>query len=191
MDEDDMVEPNVSTLDLLKAQRARKAAAMKAQEESETESETEDETTRNPLPTSENAPPASERALPASKNPPPASENPLHASKDLSWNFVEEAAVPPGLRRKDLVRMPLGDTAQHNSPVRSENAGCLSTLPVASTSAAIGIQMCRAPSSEPLKAHAFQASQASQQLHAHQSRSTQKSPFSSVGKSGWHKKSGN
>lgn len=106
MDEEDMVEPNVSTLDLLKAQRARKAAAKKAKEESETESETEPE---NPPPTSENLPSASEN-----RDPPPV-------SNQLSWDFGDEATVP----------LP----AQHNPPIRSEITRP-STPPVASTSAA-------------------------------------------------------
>ena len=42
-----MVQPIVSTLALLKEQRARKAAAKKAAEDSETESETQPESSEN------------------------------------------------------------------------------------------------------------------------------------------------
>ena len=168
MDEEDMVEPNVSTLDLLKAQRARKAAAKKAKEESETESETEPE---NPPPASENLPSASEN-----HDPPPM-------SNQLSWDFGDEATVPHGLRsnllHKDVTSNDL--PAQHNPPIRSEITQP-STPPVASTSAANHPH--QAPSSEPLRRH---ASPASKKPHAHQTQSTQirRSP---VGKSHRSKK---
>ena len=95
MDEEDMLQPNIPTLNLLKAQRAHKAAAKKAKEEHEsvTESESEPE---NPPPVSDNPPSAS---LPASENPPSNLNQPL-----ASWNFSDIAAVPPGLHRKNITR---------------------------------------------------------------------------------------
>jgi hypothetical protein len=71
MDEEDMLEPNVSTLDILMAQRARKAAAKRqAEEESETESESENEI-RNPAHTS-NAQPSGSGSTPTLTSTSPA-----------------------------------------------------------------------------------------------------------------------
>jgi hypothetical protein len=71
-DQDD-TEEAVSTLDILKAQRARKAAARKAKEEdSVTESDSEDEDVT---------------VAPASRT-----------SNPMLWNFSDEGAIPPGQR---------------------------------------------------------------------------------------------
>ena len=119
INEEDILHPTVSTLDLLKAQRARKAAAKKALEESETESETQPEFRIDP----ENPPPVPPSEIPpstpASEIPLSASEDSLAASKHLSWDFADERTVPPGLRRKDVQRRnPYADTAQHNCDKR-------------------------------------------------------------------------
>jgi hypothetical protein len=103
MDEEDLVEPVVSTLNLLKAQRARKAAVKKAEEDSDTEPETQ------------------------TYNPPPASEIAPRVENQQSFNSADEAAVPPRLRHKDVTRNnPHGDSAQHNprptSPVASTSS---------------------------------------------------------------------
>ena len=159
-----MLQPNVSTLALPKEQRARKAAAKKAAEESETESESQPENLNPPS---------------ASENPPSASENPTPTQ--LSWDFSDEATVPPGFRRKDVTRSePHVDTAQleNNPPIRSENTRH-SNPPVASISA--GNQLRRR---EPSPQHRLRhASQASQQLREHQTQSSQKCRSSPVRKS--------
>lgn len=172
-----MVQPNVSTLDLLKAQRARKAAAKMAEESvTEDESETENQLKENPPPISE--------------NPLPTSDDPLLVSSDrLSWDFADEAAVPPGLRRKDVARNDAhSSTAQHNPPIRSEKTRS-STPPTALSSAAGGGP---SSSSEPLLQRAPLASQQQkQQLRVRQILSTQTRHSSPVGKSRRLQKSAN
>ena len=154
-----MVQPNVSTLALLKEQRARKAAEKKAAEESETESDSQPE------------------------NPPSASENSPVRPPQPSWDFSDEAAVPPAFRRKDATRSePNTGTGEleHNPPIRSEKTR-RSTPPVASGSIPAAIQLRRRePSPQPQPRH---ASQASQQLREHQTQSTQKRRSSPVNQS--------
>jgi hypothetical protein len=104
MDEEDIVE-HVSTVDLLKTQRACKAAAKKAAEDSETESESQ----TDPKTPSDDTPRASE-------NPPPVENQP-------SSDFADEAAVPPGQCRKDVTRNnPRGGNTRHTPPVASTSA---------------------------------------------------------------------
>ena len=143
IEEEDMVQPNVSTLALLKEQRARKAAAKKAAEDSETESETQPEPSENL------------NLLPASENPPSASENPLVTPTRLSWNFSDEAATPSVFHNKDGTRsehQAQADIAQleHNPPIRR------STPPFATTA---NNKLChREPSPQPQLRHTSQAS---------------------------------
>jgi hypothetical protein len=158
VNEEDMVEPVVSTLKLLMAQRARKAAAKKAEEDSDTEPETQ------PNIPFENPP-----------VPPPASENPPPVENQHSLDFADEAAVPPRLRHKEVTRNNThGDSAQHNPRP---------TSPVASTSAAVHLRQAA-----PLESLQGQTSQASQQPHGHQTKSTKnlKQRSSPLGKSRRH-----
>lgn len=183
MDEDDIEESNMSTLDILKAQRARKAAAKKAEEESETESESQSMNGfENPGPTSENPLPASENPPPASENPLPTSDNPPPPSNQISWDFADEAAVPPGLRRKDVTKNNhQANTIQHNRPIHSDNTW-LSTPPLAVPSTSAANHQHQTPSSAPLQVH---SSQALQRPRPRQIQSSQKPRMSpqAVGKS--------
>jgi hypothetical protein len=170
--EEDIVEPTVSTIDILKAQRARKAAVKNAEEESVTESESEPET-------------KSKVNATTSENSPPTSEDP---DGRLSWDFADKGAVPPGLRQKDLannITHPV--TAQHNPPIRSEITR-VSTPPATSSS---GAGRAR-PSSlaDPPQVHR-DAPQVSQQPRVHQAKSTQKRHSTPVVKSHRLKKSAN
>jgi hypothetical protein len=153
MDEEDMVDPVVSTLDILKAQRARKAAARqqaeKAAESSVTESESE-----------------------------PEAQQPERAVSP-SFSDLPNGSHPPGLRRhEDITMNNDAGTAQYNLvPIRPTNTRP-PTPPLASTSAAIPGHLRPAPSSDPPQGH---ASKASQQPHAHQTKTLQKQRSSPVG----------
>jgi len=116
VDEEDLVQPVISSLNTLKAQRARKAvarhqateatrnglpspgqgarrvspsAASQSLTESETESETEEEDV-GPHP-----------AAPTSENPLPSSPR----AQQQSWNFLDQN-LPPGVRRKSVTSKP-------------------------------------------------------------------------------------
>ena len=119
MDEEDMVELNVSTLNILKAQHACKAAARhQAEEQSETKSETEPET-----------PPQTSPTLNAWHSTPPLTSTST-AGHQLHWAPSSE---PPRGHPSQAYQQP------HAWP---------STPPLTSASAA-GHQLHQAPSSEP------------------------------------------
>ena len=185
-----MLHPNISSLDILKAQRAKKAAAkMAIDSESVTESESEPEIQPpapvNPPPPTENQPSTSANPPPPAENQPSTSANPPPVLNQLSWNFGDDLAFPPGLCRKNVTRSDrLADTQaaqcdwQHNPLTRSETSP--TGRPPVSSASAVKHPHHRAPSSESLQ---IQASQASQQPPAPQTQSTQRRHSSPVGKS--------
>ena len=86
MDEEDMVEPHVSTLDILKAQRAQKAAARQLEEQEQSRNRSPP----RPIPQPQNSEP--ERRAPAFTNP--NSEPERHAPAFTNPNSEPERRAP-------------------------------------------------------------------------------------------------
>jgi hypothetical protein len=186
--DEDMLEPNFSTLDILRAQRAQKAAIRHQVEGA----------SRSPVPepesdTESDSEPENEAAEP----PPPHALPPSNLLEDLELGLEN---LPPGLRRKDIARnQPHAGTAQRNSPVRLVNPQ-RSTPPVASSSTAGHALLSGPPQGHLSESQASQRprarqtqslselpqghlSQASQRPSSRQTQSSQKQRSSRVGKS--------
>ena len=153
VDEEDLVQPVISSLNTLKAQRACKAAARhqateatrnaspspgqggrrvspSAASQSLTESETEEEDV-GPHP-----------AAPTSENPLPSSPR----AQQQSWNFSDQN-LPPGVRRKSVTSKPQAPGSRPLPPLHFSNARA-STPPLHPSTSVKG-HLRRVPSSEP------------------------------------------